>query len=90
MKEGVYREKILRSRERFLIRVQNRPILNPEQVRALNREWSSYYVMKGGFEGTGSVDGGSSTVSSVHSKRTVSVAWIYQILAGCSMVNAGA
>jgi hypothetical protein len=49
-KEGSYRERVLRSRERFLTRVQNRPILNLEQVRALNREWSSYYVMKGAFE----------------------------------------
>ena len=48
--DGSYREKVLRSRERFLTRVQNRPTLNPEQVRALNREWSSYYVMKGACE----------------------------------------
>ena len=48
--EGSYREKVLRSRERFLTRVQHRSTLNPEQVRALNREWSSYYVMKGALE----------------------------------------
>lgn len=48
--EGSYREKVLRSRERFLTRVQNRPTLNQRQVRALNREWSSFYVMKGAFE----------------------------------------
>jgi glycosyltransferase involved in cell wall biosynthesis len=49
-KVGSYQDQVLRSRERFLTRVQNRPILNLEQVRALNREWSSYYVMKGAFE----------------------------------------
>lgn len=48
--EDPYREKVLCSRERFLTGVQNRPALNQEQLRALNREWSSYYMMKGGFE----------------------------------------
>jgi glycosyltransferase involved in cell wall biosynthesis len=45
-----YREKVLRSREHFLTRVQNRSALNQEQQRALQREWSSYYIMKGAFE----------------------------------------
>jgi len=48
--ESSYREKALRSRERFLTRVQNRPSLNKEQLVVLNREWSSYYLMKGSFE----------------------------------------
>ena len=48
--ESSYREKSLCSRERFLTRVQNRKILNQEQLHVLNREWSSYYLMKGAFE----------------------------------------
>lgn len=43
-------EKVLSSRERFLARVQSRSTLNKEQQVALNREWSSYYLMKGGCE----------------------------------------
>jgi len=48
--EGSYRENVLSSRERFLTRVQNRSILNKEQQAALDREWSSYYFMKGASE----------------------------------------
>jgi len=52
--EGFYRERVLRSRERFLTRVQNRPTLNSAQQNALDREWSSYYLSKGTFyEGNG-------------------------------------
>ncbi len=48
--ESTHCEKVLRSRERFLARVQNRPTLNKKQQVVLNREWSSYYLMKGDFE----------------------------------------
>ena len=48
--ERTHREKILNSRERFLKRLQSRPTLNKQQCGVLNREWSSYYVMKGAFE----------------------------------------
>lgn len=48
--DGSYREKVLRSRERFLTRVQNRQTLNQEQRAALNREWGSYYLLKGASE----------------------------------------
>ncbi len=48
--EVSFREKVLRSREQFLTRLQNRSTLNREQIGALNREWSSYYVMKGAWE----------------------------------------
>ncbi len=48
--ERTHCEKVLSSRERFLTRLQSRPILNKQQLGALNREWSGYYVMKGTFE----------------------------------------
>lgn len=48
--EGTYREKVLSSRERFLTGLQDRPNLNREQLGALNREWGSYYLLKGAFE----------------------------------------
>jgi glycosyltransferase involved in cell wall biosynthesis len=48
--ELMYQEKVLISRERFLKRLQDRPHLNKEQWGALNREWSSYYLLKGAFE----------------------------------------
>ncbi len=47
--EGFHPERVLRSRERFLTRVQNRPTLNSAQQKALNREWSSYHLSKGTF-----------------------------------------
>lgn len=48
--ERTHREKVLSSRERFLTCLQNRPTLNSEQLGALNREWSSYYLLKGASE----------------------------------------
>jgi len=48
--EGTHREKALSSRERFLTCLQNRPILKREQRGALNREWGSYYLLKGASE----------------------------------------
>lgn len=45
--ERTYREKVLSSRERFLKRLQSRPNLNKPQRIALNREWGSYYLLKG-------------------------------------------
>ncbi len=46
----VYQEKVLQSRERFLTHVQNRSTLYQEQQHALDREWSSFYLMKGAYE----------------------------------------
>ena len=52
--EVAHRERVLRSRERFLTRVQKRPSLNSAQQNALNRDWSSYHLLKGTFyEGHG-------------------------------------
>jgi len=48
--ERTQREKVLSSRERFLKRLQSRPTLNKQQRVALNREWCSYYLLKGAFE----------------------------------------
>mgnify|MGYP000684036772 CR=1 FL=1 len=48
--KDTHQKNVLTSRERFLTCVQNRPTLNQEQLTALNREWSSFYIMKGGFQ----------------------------------------
>ena len=48
--EDAHRENVLSSRERFLTELQNRPTLNKEQRHALNREWGSYYLLKGASE----------------------------------------
>ena len=48
--EDIHREKVLSSRERFLKRLQSRPAPTKQQRVALNRQWGSYYLMKGAFE----------------------------------------
>jgi len=48
--EDTHLENVLCSRERFLRGLQNRLILNKEQRDALDREWFSYFLLKGAFE----------------------------------------
>lgn len=49
-REAKLGEKVRSSRERFLTRVPKRPTLNQEQQLALNLEWRSLYLLKGGHD----------------------------------------
>lgn len=45
--EVTHKEKILSSRERFLLTLEERPALTREQRGALDREWANYFLLKG-------------------------------------------
>ena len=45
--EATHREKVLSSRERFLLRLEGMQPLTAEQRAALNREWANYFLMRG-------------------------------------------
>ena len=45
--EETHREKVLASRERFLLRLEAMAPLTPFQRKALDREWANYYLNRG-------------------------------------------
>ncbi len=47
--ESTHRERVLASRERFLLRLEQMRPHTREQRAALDREWANYYVLRGGF-----------------------------------------
>lgn len=47
--EATHREKVLSSRERFLLRLGGMQPLTAEQRAALDREWANYFLMRGSF-----------------------------------------
>ncbi|MEW6247796.1 MAG: glycosyltransferase family A protein [Nitrospirota bacterium] len=47
--ENTHKERVLTSRERFLLRLEQVRPLTAEQRTALNREWANYYLLRGGF-----------------------------------------
>ena len=47
--EATHREKVLSSRERFLNGLEMRQSLRREQRAALDREWASYFLLRGRF-----------------------------------------
>lgn len=47
--ENTHRQKVLTSRERFLLRLEHMQPLTREQRAALDREWANYYLLRGGF-----------------------------------------
>ncbi|WP_447862833.1 glycosyltransferase family 2 protein [Nitrospira calida] len=46
---STHRQKVLNSRERFLLRLEQIRPLTREQRTALDREWANYYLLCGGF-----------------------------------------
>ena len=46
---ATHREKVLSSRERFLLRLGGMQPLTAEQRAALDREWANYFLMRGSF-----------------------------------------
>jgi glycosyltransferase involved in cell wall biosynthesis len=47
--ERTHKERVLTSRERFLLRLEQMQPLTREQRAALDREWANYYLLRGGF-----------------------------------------
>jgi glycosyltransferase involved in cell wall biosynthesis len=47
--EATHREKVLSSRERFLLQLEGLQPLTASQRSALDREWANYYLLRGGF-----------------------------------------
>ncbi|GIW55111.1 MAG: hypothetical protein KatS3mg082_1515 [Nitrospiraceae bacterium] len=47
--ERTHKERVLASRERFLLRLEQMQPLNREQRAALDREWANYYLLRGRF-----------------------------------------